>query len=408
MSVTYPIRALLMEDDIGQARLAQRRLERAGYAVDWAKDGDEGLARYQPGAYDVLLIDRQMPGQDGLDVLRALTTLGSLPPTIMVTGNGDEEVAVEAMKLGAGDYIVKDVEGRYLTLLPTVIERLLAQQQLAKEKRQAEEALHQTLEELEQRVRERTADLERMNAQLQTEMEERQRIEHELRRADRLTLVGQLTSGLAHEIGTPLNVIAGNAELLRQDLAQQGIPTDTLASIVGQADRITGLIQKLLNFARAKEEGMSALHLHTPLSNALRLLETRFRHEAIQIAVEVPADLPPIWGDSDQIEQIFLNVLVNAWHAMPEGGTVQIQAGTADDGQRVWMTIRDSGVGLSPTDLERAFEPFYTTKKDKGTGLGLAMCRQIMDSHRGAIEIDSTLGKGATLTMTFLAAEVSA
>lgn len=408
MSVTYPIRALLMEDDVGQARLAQRRLERAGYAVDWAKDGDEGLARYQPGAYDVLLIDRQMPGQDGLDVLRALTTLGSLPPTIMVTGNGDEEVAVEAMKLGAGDYIVKDVEGRYLTLLPTVIERLLAQQQLAKEKRQAEEALHQTLEELEQRVRERTADLERMNAQLQTEMEERQRIEHELRRADRLTLVGQLTSGLAHEIGTPLNVIAGNAELLRQDLAQQGIPTDTLASIVGQADRITGLIQKLLNFARAKEEGMSALHLHTPLSNALRLLETRFRHEAIQIAVEVPADLPPIWGDSDQIEQIFINVLVNAWHAMPEGGTVQIQAGTADDGQRVWMTIRDSGVGLSPTDLERAFEPFYTTKKDKGTGLGLAMCRQIMDSHRGAIEIDSTLGKGATLTMTFLAAEVSA
>lgn len=87
---------------------------------------------------------------------------------------------------------------------------------------------------------------------------------------------------------------------------------------------------------------------------------------------------------------------------MPEGGTVRVQAGMADDGQGVWIAVRDSGTGVSSTDLERAFEPFYTTKKDKGTGLGLAMCRQIMDSHSGTITIDSTLGEGTTLTMTFL------
>lgn len=83
----------------------------------------------------------------------------------------------------------------------------------------------------------------------------------------------------------------------------------------------------------------------------------------------------------------------------------RVQAGIADDGESVWIAVRDSGSGISPTDLERAFEPFYTTKKDKGTGLGLAMCRQIMDSHRGTISIDSTLGEGTTLTMTFLPAD---
>ena len=116
-----PVRILVIDDDAGQARLAQRTLERAGYAVEVAGDGDTGLALQATRAFDVLMVDHQMPGTGGLDVLRTLATRGTLPPTIMVTGHGDEAVAVEAMKLGAGDYLVKDVEGRYLTLLPTVV-----------------------------------------------------------------------------------------------------------------------------------------------------------------------------------------------------------------------------------------------------------------------------------------------
>jgi len=159
MSFGQSVRILIMEDDAGQARLAQRTLERAGYAVAVAGDGDTGLALYAAGAYDVLMVDHQMPGKGGLDVLRTLATRGALPPTIMVTGHGDEAVAVEAMKIGAGDYLVKDVDGRYLTLLPTMVARVLHQQRLLEEKRQAEEALQQTLEALETRVRERTAPL---------------------------------------------------------------------------------------------------------------------------------------------------------------------------------------------------------------------------------------------------------
>ena len=152
MSSGKPVRILIIDDDAGQARLAQRTLERAGYAVEVAGDGDTGLALSATGVYDVLMVDHQMPGKGGLEVLRTLATRGALPPTIMVTGHGDEAIAVEAMKLGAGDYVVKDVDGRYLTLLPTVVARVLHQQRLLEEKRQAEEALQQTLAELETRV----------------------------------------------------------------------------------------------------------------------------------------------------------------------------------------------------------------------------------------------------------------
>src|SRR5438445_5375784 len=145
MSAEKAIRILILEDDPGQARLAQRTLERAGYAVEVAGDGDTGIALSATGVYDVLMVDHQMPGKGGLEVLRTLALRGALPPTIMVTGHGDEAVAVEAMKLGAGDYVVKDVDGRYLTLLPTVVARVLHQQRLLAEKLQAEAALQQTL-----------------------------------------------------------------------------------------------------------------------------------------------------------------------------------------------------------------------------------------------------------------------
>jgi PAS domain S-box-containing protein len=522
-----------MEDDPGQARLLQRVLQRAGYRVDLAHDGETGLRMAEARAYDLLLVDHQMPGKGGLEVLRTLATRGEPPPTILVTGHGDEAIAVEAMKLGAGDYLVKDVEGRYFTLLPTVIERVLAQRRVLREKRQAEEALQQTLDALEARVAARTAELQHANAQLRTEMAEREqaeralresearfrllvqtvgsvivvlsaehrivefnreaervlgwtrqevlghnyialcvpeagraamvaelekamqeaptrgfesvirtrdgqersllwnvtrwldatgqlrgciacgqditarkRAEQEMQRADRLALVGQLASGLAHEIGTPLNVIAGNAELVHQDLLAQGLEVTELETIVAQADRIGRLMDRLLAFARAKGQPMTPLALPTVLAQALRLLEPRFRREAITVVVEMPADLPLVVGTADQLEQVFVNVLVNAWHAMPQGGTITIQAGTLE-AQQVHITIQDTGCGMSPQTLARACELFYSTKGEQGTGLGLAICRQILDSHRGTLRLDSVPGAGTTVTLTLPWAEVT-
>jgi len=148
MAESKPIRILCMEDDPGLARLFQRRLEREGYIVDLAHDGQEGLDMCAQMSYDVVAIDQAMPMYDGLEVIRRMASQGPLPPTIMVTGAGDERTAVEAMKLGARDYIVKDVGGGYLELLPTVIQRALEHQRLEDAARRAEEALRESEERL--------------------------------------------------------------------------------------------------------------------------------------------------------------------------------------------------------------------------------------------------------------------
>ena len=532
MSSPQPTRILIMESDTRQARQAKRALEGAGYAVDVANDGENGLAMFQADAYDVLIIDHQIPAKNGIEVLHTLVAWNALSPTIMVTGQGDAAVAVEALKLGASDFIVKDIDGNYFNLLPLVIEKLLSQKDLAAAKQRAEEALHQTLQELEVRIRERTAELQHANTQLRAEIAERQQAEEALRqsearnrgivetavdgiitidergviasfnpaaerifgyraaevlgrnvavlmpapyhdehdgylarylqtgerqiigigrevegrrkngstfpmdlavgetyvgeeriftgivrditgrkraaqemqRADRLALVGQLASGLAHEIGTPLNVIAGNAELLRMDLRAQQQDTEILDAIIGQTDRITGLVQQLLTFARAKNEDMGPLDLRQPLSHAMQLMAARFSREGIAARLDAPGDLPLIWGAADQIEQVCLNILVNAWHAMPDGGALTIEARELD-AQRVHICFRDTGAGMTTEAMARAFEPFYSTKGDKGTGLGLAICKQIIDHHQGHIRLESADGGGAVVAIEFRRAD---
>jgi DNA-binding NtrC family response regulator len=143
MSPSKPVCILYMEDDLGLARLLQKRLERLGYQVDLAPDGAAGLAMYDAGSYQVVAVDQKMPVYDGLEVIRKLAERGPLPPTIMITGTGNERLAIEAMKLGAKDYIVKDVDGGYLELLPSVIEQVCYQQQLLQEKQQAVAELQQ-------------------------------------------------------------------------------------------------------------------------------------------------------------------------------------------------------------------------------------------------------------------------
>jgi diguanylate cyclase (GGDEF)-like protein/PAS domain S-box-containing protein len=138
------IRILYMEDDPGLARLVQKRLKRSGYLVDVAEDGEQGVEQFQAGTYEVLIVDQNMPVYSGLKVLEVLRESSELPPTIMLTGTGSEETAVEAMKLGASDYVVKDAAGGFLDLLPPVIERILKQHRLVEERLQAEEALRES------------------------------------------------------------------------------------------------------------------------------------------------------------------------------------------------------------------------------------------------------------------------
>lgn len=164
------LRILCMDDDPGMARLLQKHLSRAGYEVEVAHDGNAGLSRNRNEPFDFLIIDYRMPGLTGIDVLRALSTDGGMPPSVILTGAGDEKTAVEAMKLGASDYILKDADGGYLELLESVIQKALQQKLLAEEKKAAEERLRRAHADLEAK----TASLEELNVALKVLLRKRE------------------------------------------------------------------------------------------------------------------------------------------------------------------------------------------------------------------------------------------
>jgi signal transduction histidine kinase len=204
-----------------------------------------------------------------------------------------------------------------------------------------------------------------------------------------------------------LAVIRGHAELLRDALHKRGLPTAQLGAIIDQVECITGLFHQVLTGVRAPEQPLAPLDVQVPLSRALHRLAPRFRDAGITPSLALPADLPGVWGAAQPLEQVFHQVLVNAWQAMPTGGTVTI-GGQVVDADTVQVTVRDTGTGITPADLARVFEPFYSTQGAHGTGLGVTVCQHILAHHCGAIAIDNTPGAGTTVTITLRRADTHA
>jgi PAS domain S-box-containing protein len=239
---------------------------------------------------------------------------------------------------------------------------------------------------------------------------ERVALEREMQQAEKLVVVGQLAAGIAHQIGTPLNVISGSAEYLMMEWGTDRPRPHELEIIVAQTDRITTLIQQLLNFARPARMTMQPVKLNDLLREVVGLTEHQIAKEQITVRTEFHADLPAIQGDSNQLEQAFLNIVINAWHAMPAGGTLTLRTRSTPAANRrsragrrmpvgVEVSISDTGVGIPAEVLPRIFDPFFSTKGvGKGTGLGLAITRRILEDHRGTIEVSSEVGQGTTFT----------
>jgi PAS domain S-box-containing protein len=233
----------------------------------------------------------------------------------------------------------------------------------------------------------------------------------EVQQAEKLAVVGQLAAGIAHQMGTPLNVISGSAEFLMMEWRAEGPRPQELEIIVAQTDRITKLIRQLLNFARPVRMELRPLDLNELLRDVLALTEHQIAKGQIAVRTELAPDLPPILGDTNQLEQAFLNIVINAWHAMPEGGTLTLTTRLVPAGQRspragrtpaagLAILIADTGTGIAPEHLGRIFDPFFSTKGvGKGTGLGLAISRRILDDHHGSIEVESAPGRGTTFAI---------
>lgn len=245
-------------------------------------------------------------------------------------------------------------------------------------------------------------------------------LELEVQQAEKLAVVGQLAAGIAHQIGTPLNVISGSAEYLMMEWGTDRPRPRELEIIVAQTDRITKLIHQLLNFARPARMALQPVKLNDLLRDVLGLTEHPIAKERISIKTDLQDDLPAIAGDANQLEQAFLNIVINAWHAMPAGGTLALRTRSTPSVDRhrragrpaptaVEVIIADTGVGISPEHLPRIFDPFFSTKGvGRGTGLGLAITRRIVEDHHGTIGVKSEVGRGTTFTIRLPAEAIAA
>lgn len=224
-------------------------------------------------------------------------------------------------------------------------------------------------------------------------------LEAQLVHSAKLVTVGQLTACFAHEIKNPLTSILGYAYNVRKAVSDDSPIAKDMDIIISQAQRISRMTHSLLDFSRIEPERKSSCEIHAILDRALDLL--KYQTKTVEIKREYDQQIPPIPGSTNQLEQVFLNLLLNALQAMPQSGTLTIHTSLvrAEESDQVSIAISDTGQGIPPDHLMHIFQPFFTTRDDSGTGLGLYISYRIVHNHGGKIIVDSTVGVGSTFTV---------
>ena len=244
--------------------------------------------------------------------------------------------------------------------------------------------------------------LQELYSKLVQEQRERLNLERSLRQSDKLASVGQLAAGLAHEIGTPLNIIGGRAEfLLRRPRTQKEV-NDNLQIVRSQIGRITAIVRQLLEFSRRREAAFRNIEVLPLLEKVIGLLEHKIAEKNVRIELKADKSLPSISADADQLQQVFLNLLLNSLQALPYGGQIKISAAIVSDRTGgvvndkppgLCIEFEDNGAGISPEHISQVFDPFFTTKDiGEGTGLGLSVSYGIVKDHGGEIRVESQPG----------------
>jgi two-component system NtrC family sensor kinase len=236
---------------------------------------------------------------------------------------------------------------------------------------------------LEEKVKEKTKELEAAQDQLiQTE---------------KLTSLGKLAAGIAHEINNPLTAILINSHLLKEKLKDNENFIKKLSLIIDETARCSKIVQGLLDFARQTPPEKKLADINELIEKTLLLFESHILVHDVEIHKELSTDLPGIMVDSNKIKQVFTNIILNALDAMPDGGILSISSSVAPDEHHVQITFTDTGCGIPEQDLRKIFDPFFTTKGIKGTGLGLSVSYGIIQQHDGTIDVQSTVDKGTTI-----------
>lgn len=349
---------LIVDDELGP-RQALNMLLKGTYAVTIAPDVAAGREELAAGDFDLVITDLRMPRESGIELLRHTHEFHRDVQVIILTGYGELDTAVKAVELGAFAYLEKPFDtGEMLGY----VERAVARRR---------------------------------------EILDKMRLEQLALEANRSETLGRVVSGMIHDLGTPLSVINTSLEL---DLLQPEFEphAEHLNMLLSQVMHCREIVRSTLGFLRRQAREWDLLSLNDLVETSLQLARPMLRDHCVEVTTDLAAGLPYIRLESILTRQALLNLINNACQAMDHmDGSRRVSVSTSAQDGFVCVRITDSGPGVDPEIRDQIFESFYSTKGPNGTGLGLAVVKNVMHEHGGAVELESSPGQGATFTLRF-------
>ncbi|MGB9775828.1 MAG: ATP-binding protein [Anaerolineae bacterium] len=372
-----PIRILVVDDELGIREGCRRVLTSQGFEVDVAENGPVGLRKLRESHYDVLLLDIMMPGTSGMEVLRQVRQMDPDLICIVITGYATVELAVQAVREGAHDFIAKPFSA---DLLLQVVNR-----------------------ELDRRALRREA--ERVRA-LEEEARELARAKAELQKLE--AVEGRFMLTLVHILRAPVAVLQNTLQLIRHGYIPPEEQPEMLERAEERAGELLATLDDLLLLAHLKEGiGLSraeTVSLAEVLEGVLATLRSRAEGQGVTLEVDV-RDSPRVRANPDHIRALLTHLIDNAIRYTPSGGRVTVSLRTDPERSLAVGAVSDTGIGIPADEIPRIFEEFYRTEEGKrmqetGTGLGLPIVRQVVEMYGGTLEVESEVGRGSTFRFT--------
>jgi DNA-binding response OmpR family regulator/two-component sensor histidine kinase len=387
---TRNILVVNVDDQDAPRYIKTRDLQENGFAVIEARSGAEALRIIEAEKPPIVLLDVELPDITGYDVCAFIKKKWPRVMVLMTSSTFTTSVhRTRGLDSGADSYLVQPAEPLELAAAVNALLRIS----------RAEDSMRAMNATLEQRVKDRVADLEAANRKLKHEIEQRRRAEEALVQSQKMEAIGQLTGGLAHDFNNLLTAVVGNLDLIRTRATDPRIVRQAEHAFKA-AERGSKLTAQLLAFSRTQKLATVPVDLNALIAGMSELINQTLGAE-IAVETNLAADLPHALADANQLELAILNLSINARDAMPGGGTLTISTRRDPvDDERVIVCVGDTGTGMPPEVVARAFDPFFTTKPPgKGTGLGLSQVYGIVRQIGGDVTIDTALGEGTRINI---------
>ena len=420
-------RVLVVDDDPILRTHLKRLTSKFVSEVEVAADGAEGLARWHQWRPDVVVTDIFMPGMNGLEMSQAIKAEDSDAQIVVITADKESETLLHALSIGVERYITKPVD---MHLLIDAISKCLRDRQQTEELRLTRHvaALTEALQEqLEERKLVEEA-LRREKSEQQTLIQRLEEAHNQLLQSEKMASIGQLAAGVAHEINNPIGYVNSNLGSLQKyveallrliaayekyeaDLSQEHAESlqtlkneidlaylredinELMTESLGGLQRVKRIVQDLKDFSHVSDSEIQWANVESGLESTLNVVWNELKYKAE--VIKDYGNIPEIECIPSQLNQVFMNLLVNAAQAIPERGEITVRTRRVDD--RVCIEISDTGTGIPQELMNRIFDPFFTTKPvGTGTGLGLSIAHGIIRKHKGRIDVRSEPGKGTS------------